>query len=165
MVVPLALEGDDRVHTAGNDLFITHEGGRAYGSMELRFQGKEVCETNNLKRRLRLGIFDEALREGSDIDSGLALSRAGRAMIFEPASVASYRHLERKWNIDVGGPRGHFKQYLVRVNSRVGPLTQLYPSRATMFLDRVMRAVATRVPGPAAAHRRFTAWRTGYYRE
>ena len=210
MVVPLVLEGDDCVHTAGNDLFITHENGRAFGSMELRFNGKKVCETNNFKRRdvdfgevhgqllvvedaLRLGIYDEALREGSDIDSGLTLSRAGCTMMFEPASIVyldypdlvtetmdvafhrwkwdipavmeSYRYLERKWGIDVGGPRGHFKKYLVSVNTRVGPLTQLYSSPRTIAMDRWLRDVARRLPGPSNVRHRITAWRTGYYRE
>jgi Glycosyl transferase family 2 len=108
LVVPLVLDRDDRIHTAGNDLFITHERGEAFGSMELRFQHQKVCETTNLTRRpvdfgevhcellvvedaLALGIYDERLREGSDIDSGLTLSRAGRTMLFEPASVV-YLH-------------------------------------------------------------------------
>ncbi len=210
MVVPLVLEGDDRIHTAGNDLFITHENGAAFGSMELRFHNKKVCETTNLTRRdvdfgevhcqlfvvddaLRLAIHDERLREGTDIDSGLILAKAGRKMVFEPRSVvylhyshlvkhamdvplhrwkwdipavmASYRHIHEKWNIDVGGPRGHFKRYLVDVNSRVGPLTQLYPAPLTIYLDRLGRYLVDRMPTPAALRRRFTAWRVGYYRD
>jgi hypothetical protein len=209
LVVPLVLEGDDRIHTAGNDLFVTHENGAAFGAMELRFHGKRVCETTNLTRRpvdfgevhcelllvddaLRLAIHDEHLREGTDIDSGLTLTRAGRTMVFEPASVvylyypplithamdvpfhrwkwdipavmASYRHIREKWQIDVGGPRGHFKRYLVDVNARVGPLTQLYPSRPTIFLDRLARDLRARLPQVSSLGHRFTAWRAGYYK-
>jgi Glycosyl transferase family 2 len=209
LVVPLVLDRDDRIHTAGNDLFITHEGGEAFGSMELRFQHQKVCETTNLTRRpvdfgevhcellvvedaLTLGIYDERLREGSDIDSGLTLSRAGRTMLFEPASVvylhypplikhamdvplhrwkwdipavmASYRHIHEKWKIDVGGPRRHFKRYLIDVNSRVGPLTQLYPSRPMIFLDRLAQNLLGRLSRVLSLRHRFTGWRTGYYR-
>ena len=73
--------GGDITISAGNDLFITSENGQAYGSMELRFHGHRLCETNNLKRRevdfgevhcqlfvvetaLRVGVYDEVLREG-----------------------------------------------------------------------------------------------------
>lgn len=209
-VVPLILDGDDKIHTAGNDLFITHERGKTFGSMELRFQNQKVCETTNLTRRevdfgevhcqllvvrdaLDLAIYDERLREGGDIDSGLTLSRAGRLMMFEPAShvylfyppllehaqdvalhrwkwdipavMASYRCIEDKWKIDVGGPRGGFRRYLVNVNARVGPLTQLYPSRATIFADRLRRYMLRRLPSPSSLGERVTAWRTGYYRE
>jgi hypothetical protein len=208
-VVPLILDGDDKIHTAGNDLFITHDGRKAYGTMELRFQHQKVCDTTNLVRRevdfgevhcqllvtddaLGLGIYDEGLREGGDIDSGLALSHAGRRMMFEPAShvylfypsllehamdvplhrwkwdipavMASYRHIEEKWKIDVAGPRGDFKRYLVGVNARVGPFTQLYPSRPTIFADRLSRALGRRWPSLRRVRNRFTAWRTGYYR-
>lgn len=209
-VVPLILDGDDKIHTAGNDLFITHAGGKAYGTMELRFQHQKVCDTTNLVRReidfgevhcqllvaedaRALGIYDEQLREGGDIDSGLTLSRAGRRMMFEPASrvylfypsllehamdvpfhrwkwdipavMASYRHIEEKWKIDAAGPRGDFKRYLVGVNARVGPLTQLYPSRATIFVDHLARHLGRRLPSLRTLRNRFTRWRTGYYRD
>ncbi len=210
MVSPLILDRDDMIHTAGNDLFITHENGAAYGSMELRFQHQKVCETTNLSRRevdfcevhcqlfvtddaVRFKVYDERLREGSDIDSGLTLSRAGRTMMFEPTAIVylhypplieavedvalhrwkwdipavmeSYRYMRDKWQIDVGGARGQFKRYLIAVNTRVGALTQLYPSRATIFLDRLFRHLGTRLPRVATLRRRFTAWRVGYYRE
>lgn len=210
LVVPLVLEAGDRIHTAGNDLFITHEHGAAFGSMELRFHGKKVCDTTNLRRReidfgevhcqlfviedaVRLDIHDERLREGTDIDSGLILARAGRPMMFEPAShvylyyptlikhpmdvplhrwkwdiaavMASYRCIQAKWNIDVGGARGQFKRYLVDVNARVGPLSQLYPSTLTVTLDRGLRYVTDRLPSPSSIGGRVTAWRTGYYRD
>lgn len=208
MVVPLVLEEGDRIHTAGNDLFITHENGQAYGSMELRFHGQQVCETNNLKRRdvdfgevhcqlfvvetaLRIGVYDEVLREGTEIDAGLTLARAGCTMMVEPRSVVflyypemitdivdvalhrwkwdipavmdSYRRLHEKWNIDVGGPRRHFKRYLVDVNSRLGTFTQLHPASASILIDRLLRRL--RFPFRlSGAWWRFNAWRTGYYR-
>ena len=207
MVVPLVLEEGDRIHTAGNDLFITSENGQAYGSMELRFHGHQLCETNNLTRRdvdfgevhcqlfvvetaLRVGVYDEVLREGTDIDSGLTIARAGCTMLVEPRSVVflhypaqitdvvdvalhrwkwdipavmgSYQRIREKWNIDVGGPRGDFKGYLVGMNSRLGPFTQLHPSPASVFLDRLLRRFRglLRLSG---ARWRFSAWRTGYY--
>ena len=202
LVVPLVLEAGDRIHTAGNDLFITYENGRAYGSMELRFHGHHVCESTNLSRRtidfgevhcqlvdvataLRTGIYAEILREGTDIDSGLTLSRAGHGMMVEPRSVvylhyptlvtdaddvrlhrwkwdipavmASYDRLKTKWNVDVGGPRAHFKSYLVHVNSRVGPFTQIRPTAVSARLDRLFLRL------PAGLRSRFDAWRTGYH--
>src|SRR4029450_12829279 len=81
-----------------------------------------------------------------------------------PAVMASYRHIEEKWKIDVAGPRGDFKRYLVGVNARVGPFTQLYPSRPTIFADRLSRALGRRWPSLRRVRNRFTAWRTGYYR-
>ena len=208
MVVPLVLEEGERIHTAGNDLFITHENGQAYGSMELRFHGHYVCETNNLKRRdvdfgevhcqlfvveaaLRVGVYDEVLREGVEIDSGLTLARAGCTMMFEPRSVvflyypelitdvvdvalhrwkwdipavmASYERIREKWNIDVGGPRQSFKRYLVGVNSRVGPFTQLHPAAGSIVLDRLLRRFRSAFRA-SVTRWWFNAWRMGYYR-
>lgn len=209
MVVPLVLEGDDTIHTAGNDLFITYEAGQAFGSMELRFRGHKVCETTNLIRRevdfgevhcqlfvvddaLRHGVYDEHLREGSDIDSGLTLAKAGCKMFVEPKAVVylyypfligdvadvelhtwkwdipvvmeSYRYIRDKWNIDVSGPRGHFARYLVSANSRVGPLTQIYPAAMTIALDRIGHFLFADTHGFPSLWWRFTAWRVGYYR-
>jgi glycosyltransferase involved in cell wall biosynthesis len=209
MVVPLVLERDDTIHTAGNDLFITHKKGQAFGSMELRFHGQKVCETTNLMRRdvdfgevhcqlfvvdtaLRLGVYDEHLREGSDIDSGLTLTKAGCKMMFEPKSVvylyypyliknvidvglymwkwdipgvmASYRHIREKWNVDVGGPEGHFRHYLVVVNSRVGPLTQIYPAAMTIVLDRLFKYLLAKIRRFFSLPWQLGAWRVGYYK-
>ncbi len=81
------------------------------------------------------------------------------------AVMESYRYMQEKWQIDVGGPRADFKRYLVGVNARVGALTQLYPSRATIFVDRLVRYLGERMLSLASVRRRFTAWRVGYYRE
>jgi hypothetical protein len=208
MVVPLVLEKGDTIHTGGNDLFITHENGQAFGSMELRFHGHKVCETTNLTRRevdfgevhcqlfvvedaLELGVYDELLREGSDIDSGLTLAKAGRKMLIEPAStvylyypeaikavadaqlhmwkwdipavMASYDHILEKWNIDVGGPRGDFKHYLVAVNSRVGLFTQMYPAPITIFADRLVKYFSAKARGLLRLGHIIRGWRFGYY--
>jgi hypothetical protein len=48
--------------------------------------GEVHCQLLVVEDALGLGIYDERLREGGDIDSGLTLSRAGRRMMFEPAS-------------------------------------------------------------------------------
>jgi hypothetical protein len=60
--------------------------------------------------------------------------------------MASYRLMREKWNIDAGGP-GHFKRYLVDVNSCMGPLTQFYPARLTIFLDGSRRTSSPVSPG------------------
>jgi len=208
MVVPLVLEEGERIHTAGNDLFITtSENGQAYGSMELRFHGHRLGETNNLKRRevdfgevhcqlfvvetaLRVGVYDEVLREGTDIDSGLTLARAGCGMWVEPRSVvflhypaqitdiadvalhrwkwdipavmASYQRMREKWNLEASGLSGDFKSYLVGVNSRLGPFTQLYPAPASISLDRWLSRLRDLL---RIVRWRLNAWRTGYYRK
>lgn len=178
-IVPLILDGDDKIHTAGNDLFITHDGGKAYGTMELRFQHQKVCDTTNLVRRevdfgevhCQLLVTEDALEPASHVYLFYPslLEHAMDVPLHRwkwdiPAVMASYRHIEEKWKIDVAGPRGDFKRYLVGVNARVGPFTQLYPSRPTIFADRLARALGRRWPSLRRLRNRFTAWRTGYYR-
>jgi hypothetical protein len=178
-IVPLILDGDDKIHTAGNDLFITHDGGKAYGTMELRFQHQKVCDTTNLVRRevdfgevhCQLLVTEDALEPASHVYLFYPslLEHAMDVPLHRwkwdiPAVMASYRHIEEKWKIDVAGPRGDFKRYLVGVNARVGPFTQLYPSRPTIFADRLARALGRRWPSLRRVRNRFTAWRTGYYR-
>ena len=103
MVAPMILDRDNRVHTAGNDFFITHQNGRAYASMALRYQHQKVLGPTNLTRRendfcevhcqlvvvetaKRYRIYDENLRELQEMDSGLTLSKNGCRMFFEPRS-------------------------------------------------------------------------------
>jgi hypothetical protein len=112
LVVPLILDRDERVHTAGNDLFISEENGRKFCKMELRYAHMAVGGTTNLARRevdfgevhcqlvvvetaLRLGVYDERYREGHDIDSGLTWAKAGEKMFFEPGSRVYLHYPDR----------------------------------------------------------------------
>lgn len=107
MVVPIMLETERIIHTAGNGLYITHENGKAYGHKELRFHGMVLGERCNLKRErtdygelhcqlvevepaLRLGVYDETIQEVGEVDSGLTWAKAGKERWFEPASVVFY---------------------------------------------------------------------------
>jgi hypothetical protein len=208
-VVPLCVDQYNRIHSAGNDLFITYSNGEAIAKMELRCVGQQVHEETNLKRSeidfgevhcqllvvdtaLKLGVYDERLREGIEMDSGLTLTRAGCNIMAQPDSVvclyyplklkhvtdvplyrwkwdipevmADFDYLERKWNIDLS-TSGGFKRYLVRVNARVGFLTQICPTSVSVFCDRAIAYVldSFRRPFRSLAWT-ILAWRTGYYR-
>lgn len=107
MVVPLILETGDKIHTAGNDLYISQKNGRAFGHKHLRFCYKPFYENTNLKRQpadygelhcqlvqvepvMRIDAFDNNLREAGEVDCGLCLTKSGYAVWFEPASVVYY---------------------------------------------------------------------------
>ena len=207
-VVPVCVDQNNKIHTAGNDLFITYSNGEAVAKMELRCVGQQVHEKTNLRRSeidfgevhcqllevdtaLRLGFYDEELREGIEMDSGLTFRKAGCRIMVQPDSivclyypiklkhaidvpfylwkwnipeiVANFDYLKNKWNIDLG-TLGGFKRYLVGVNARVGLLSQIYPSSVCVFLDR---AIAYALDSIRAPFRRLAwimlAWRTGYY--
>jgi glycosyltransferase involved in cell wall biosynthesis len=108
MVVPVILESETVIHTAGNTLYVTYVNGRAYGHKELRLQGMPYHDGSNLKREptdygelhchlveieptLRLEVFDESILEVGEVDSGLIWAKAGYSMWFEPKSVVQYR--------------------------------------------------------------------------
>ena len=108
MVVPVILETERRIHTAGNSLYITYENGRAFGHKELRYYGMPYVEGSNLKFErvdygelhcqlveveptLRLRAFDENILEVGEVDSGLSWAKAGYSMWFTPSSVVHYR--------------------------------------------------------------------------
>lgn len=107
MVVPTVLEAEHTIHTAGNDLFITHKNGIAYAQKVLRYCKQELYDSSNLKRQptdygelhcqlvdvqatLHAEAFDDRLREAGEVDSGLAWAKAGCSMWFEPDSVVLY---------------------------------------------------------------------------
>ena len=107
MVMPLILEEVRVIHCAGNELYLTYEGTRTFGTKIVRHHGKVFAPKNNLMRRqvdyaemhcmlveveptLRLGAFDECILEVNEVDSGLTWGRAGREVWFEPASVVRY---------------------------------------------------------------------------
>ncbi|HKZ05676.1 MAG TPA: glycosyltransferase [Methylomirabilota bacterium] len=108
MVVPVILEGEREIHTAGNTLYVTYVNGRAYGHKELRLQGMPYHDGSNLKRErtdygelhcqlveieptLRLQAYDENILEVGEVDCGLIWAKAGHSMWFEPRSVVHYR--------------------------------------------------------------------------
>ena len=112
MVVPVILEPGDKIHTAGNDLFISHKNGKAFGQKTLRFYQVRYFDSNNLKRQptdygelhcqlvvaetaIRLGVYDEHIHEVGEVDSGLTWKKAGCPLWFEPASVVLYDKPER----------------------------------------------------------------------
>jgi glycosyltransferase involved in cell wall biosynthesis len=120
MVVPLILETETRIHTAGNDFYVSYEGQRAFGHKHLRLCGKPFYENSNLKRQptdygelhcqlvqveptIRLKAFDEKLREVAEVDSGLVWAKAGHGLWLEPASVVLYHKTAeiRREDIDV----------------------------------------------------------------
>ena len=80
-----------------------------------------------------------------------------------PEIMANFDYLKAKWNIDLG-TGGGFKTYLVRVNARVGLLTQIWPSAVCVVLDRAILYALDSIRAP---FRKIAwimlAWRTGYY--
>lgn len=129
LVVPIILDRNNLIHTAGNDFFITHEKGKTIGGMELRYANHYVGESTNIPRReidfgemhcqlvdvkkaLDLGVYDERLREHQEMDAGLVWKKAGCKMMCEPKSMV-YLYLPKlindvddvrlfiwKWDID-----------------------------------------------------------------
>lgn len=108
MVVPLILEAETEIHTAGNSLYINYVNGRAFGHKELRLHGMPYNESSNLKREridygelhchlveiertLRLNAYDENILEVGEVDTGLIWAKAGHSMWFEPDSVVHYQ--------------------------------------------------------------------------
>lgn len=107
LVVPLMLEDAHRIHTAGNSLFVTRKGPRAFARKVLPFHGHPVHEGTSLERRradygemhlqlvdtaaaLALEVHDERIKEGEELDSGLSWTKGGREIWFEPRSVVAF---------------------------------------------------------------------------
>ena len=130
MVTPIVLDRQNRIHTAGNSFFITHQAGKKYAMMELHYAGQYVGTDTNIRRHecdfceihcqlvvtdvaRKLGIYDENLREFHEMDSGLTLSKAGCRMMLEPGSIVYLHYTDRltdvedvaifcwKWDMDV----------------------------------------------------------------
>ena len=108
MVVPVILESETKIHTAGNSLYVTYVNGRACGHKELRMYGKPFHQGSNMRRQpvdygelhcqlveiaptLRLHAFDEEILEVGEVDSGLTWARAGLGQWFEPTSVVHFQ--------------------------------------------------------------------------
>jgi glycosyltransferase involved in cell wall biosynthesis len=108
MIVPLVLDDEHSIHTAGNDLYITYKDGQSYGCKELRYGNHVFYDSCSLKRERtdygelhcqlvdveiarRLNVYDNKLREVAEVDSGLSWAKAGCAMWFEPSAVVHYK--------------------------------------------------------------------------
>ncbi len=117
MVVPIVLDEENEIHTAGNDLYITYKNGQAFGCKELRYGRQAFYENCNLKREptgygelhcqlvvaetaRKLGVYDEKLREVGEVDSGLTWAKAGCTMWFEPASVVYFYYPVRITHVE-----------------------------------------------------------------
>lgn len=207
LVVPLMLENERTIHTAGNRLFVTHKGGKPFASKVLPFYKHEVYEGTNLKREatdygemhcqlvdakaaLELGVLDERVQEGEELDGGLAWRKGGREIWFEPASIVvydfplrlndpidipifkwrwnirnlipGYRVMHAKWGMDMTEV-GDFKYFLMRVNAVLGVLPRLWPTRTALAVDAFLGRLPrlASIPGRAWSHLR--AWSVGYY--
>ena len=207
LVVPLILEDNTHIHCAGNDMFITKRGARFFVSKVLSYSQMPVSEGTNIKRReidygemhlqlintqdaLTIGVLDERIQEGQELDGGLVWRKAGRSIWFEPESIVVYdlpRRIEHpgdiaffcwrwnaanlipgyevmheKWGMDMT-ESGDFKFFLLNMNAKVGWLPRLWHSRMALAIDHAMdRALAIlAVPNKARMH--LYAWRTGHY--
>lgn len=179
MVVPIILDRQNQIHTAGNDFFITQENGRTIGTMELRYANHYVKESTNIPRRetdfgeihcqlvvvetaLKLGVYDERLREHQEMDAGLVWKNAGCIQMCEPKSIVYLHYPELinnvddigifmwkwdleamqnsidyffdKWKIDINYGN-YFIRYFQRVNRRVGMFSRLFPSKVSISID------------------------------
>jgi hypothetical protein len=207
LVVPLILEDNTHIHCAGNDMFITKRGGRSFVSKVLPYQHMPVSEGTNIKRReidygemhlqlidtqvaLAIGVHDERIQEGEELDGGLVWRKAGRSIWFEPESIVVYdlpRRIEHpgditffcwrwnaanlipgyevmyeKWGMDMT-ESGDFKFFLLNMNAKVGWLPRLWHSRMALAVDHATDRVSAILAVPNRARMFLYAWRTGHY--
>ena len=207
LVVPLMLENQHAIHTAGNSFFITQKGGKPFGSKVLPYHGQEVHEGTNIKRApadygemhcqlvdtkaaLDLGVYDERIREGEELDSGLTWKKGGKSIWFEPESIVvfdfptsidsaedislfiwrwdfhgimeGYKVFHEKWGIDIT-ENGAFKHFLLMLNELVGILPRLWPSQTALRIDHALNRGGEILGLPIKAWRHLRAWRWGYY--
>ncbi len=201
MVSPLILDAKDKIHTAGNDLLITYRNGEAFGQKVLRYQRLTCWEGTNLKRvptdygelhcqlvdvevTLRLGAFDEMLREAGEVDSGLTWSKGGCKMIFEPSSVIEYLiprrimhpedirsfifkwdadeirngydHFKKKWNLDIT-ECGAWGPFNAMINNQLGMASRLFPSKLSIAVDNAYYRLRKSLKGPGSLWRNYKA--------
>lgn len=107
LVSPLILEKPKVIHCAGNDLYVTHESGKAFAHKELRYYrliygdkanlkrseidyGELHCQLVQVETALRLNVFDEALVDMHEVDAGLKWEKAGCKRCFEPEAVVEF---------------------------------------------------------------------------
>ena len=207
LVVPLILEDNTHIHCAGNDMFITKRGARSFVSKVLHYHSMPVSEGTNIKRReidygemhlqlintqeaLAIGVLDERIQEGQELDSGLVWRKAGRSIWFEPESIVvfdltrriehpgdiaffcwrwnaaslipGYEVMHEKWGMDMT-ESGTFKFFLLNMNAKVGWLPRLWHSRMALAVDHAMDRALAILATPNRARRFLYAWHTGYY--
>jgi len=206
-VVPLILEDSRHIHTAGAYYFVTRKGGRAFASKALPFFQHMVYEGTSLKRTpadyaemhcqlvdvkaaLELGVLDERIQEGEELDSGLTWTKAGRSIWLEPASVVvfdfpirvedpmdiplfkwrwnirgiipGYRVMHEKWGMDMT-EAGDFKYFLMRINAVLGWLPRVWPTKTALAVDRAFARLMGLSSIPDRIWRHLMAWHAGYY--
>ena len=208
LVVPLMLEDEHRVHCAGCDMFVTKKGNRSFVGKVLRYSGQRVYEGTNIKRResdygemhlqlvdtsaaLELGVYDERIQEGQELDAGLTWRKAGRSIWFEPESVVvydfptrvdhpddiaffcwrwnaanivpGYKVMHEKWDMDMTED-GMFKHFLCGLNMKVGWLPRLWQSSTALAIDGAMgRVLALITETPGRMREKLYRLGTGYY--
>jgi hypothetical protein len=208
LVTPLMLDRQNLIHTAGNSLYITEAGGKKYGAAELRYANLKYAGPTNIPRQeidfaevhchfvevktaLDLGIYDEALREGHDFDSGLTLKKAGKIQMLEPRSVAylhypllqnqiediplyrwkwdlkaildGFAYFEKKWGIDMVS-HSNMKNHIIMLNHRVGFCTQLKLSKVSIKVDETYLKLKIRFISFLSLWRRFKTKKAGLER-
>ena len=163
----------------------------------------QVYEGTNIKRReidygemhlqlvdtraaLELGVYDERIQEGQELDSGLVWRKAGRSIWFEPESIVvydlptriehpgdiaffcwrwnaanlipGYKVMHEKWGMDMT-EAGSFKNLILSINLKVGWLPRLWHSRTALAIDHAMgRAFTLLTSSPNELCGCFTAW-------
>jgi len=208
LVVPLVLEDEHRVHCAGCDMFVTKKGNRSFVGKALRYNGQTVFDDTNIKRResdygemhlqlvdtkaaLQLGVYDDRIQEGQELDGGLAWRKAGRSMWCEPESVVvydlpmrvddpddiaffcwrwntanivpGYKVMHEKWDMDMT-EAGTFKHFLRNMNVKVGWLPRLWHSSTALAIDRAMgRALSLLTETPNRIRYELYGLGTGHY--
>ena len=135
---------------------------------------------------LELGVYDERIQEGQELDGGLVWRKAGRSIWFEPESIVvydlpmrlehpgdiaffcwrwnaanlipGYKVMHEKWGMDMT-EAGGFKHFILNTNSKVGWLPRLWHSWTALAIDRAMgRAFALLTDTPRRLCRSSTAW-------
>src|SRR3989338_1650592 len=155
--------------------------------------GELHCQLVEVAPALRLGAFDENIREVGECDSGLTWAKAGLKMFFEPKSVVwfmlqhsikaedirffawrwdmrgilnGYEYFEKKWNLDIT-EYGQFREFLLHYNKKLGFWARIFPSPFALRLDSLLSKISQSVSQLAdrvmAPWRRYLAWRIGYY--
>jgi len=208
VVVPLILEDENRIHCAGCDMLVTKKGARSFVGKVLRYNGQTVFEDTNIKRQeadygemhlqlvdtraaLELGVHDERLQEGQELDGGLVWRKAGRSIWCEPESVVrydlpmrvdhpgdiaffcwrwnaanlipGYKVMYEKWNIDMT-EAGTFKYFVLNMNMKVGWLPRLWHSWTALAIDRAIGGASALLTGtPHRIRYALYGWGTGHY--
>ena len=106
VVTPLILEANDRIHTAGNLLYVNERGSKRWGHKVLTFQGMPFhgssptlqpapvdyaeyhCMLVDVDAMLALGAYDPSLSH--ELHTGQIVAAAGREQWAEPASVVQF---------------------------------------------------------------------------